>query len=385
MNEYNFDRIDMKKIIYNIIIFVGILLLSASCEDMMSIHGKYTEGGEIIYAPKLDSIAFLPGKGEIMFRYWLYNSPNVKSVDVFWNNGADSLIIPVNPDTGTDSSEVLFTNLPERSYTFDVYTRDKYGNISLTSTGASTSYGDNFQKTLLQRKIKNVSISDKGGKIEWFAAAETLAGIQIRYLSGKGDTLQLSMAAESREILCPDVKAGSSFSYRSLYLPEKTAIDTFAVAWQKCDTPFPSIYEYDKSDWKIVDYSDQEAGDGGGVETLIDGDLNNWWHSQYSGSLAPLPHWAVIDLTSPKKICKIDTWRRPACSDSRSVQYWTSDDYTDDSSWVEISEGMFVSGDLLTMDIPDPGVTTKRYLKILLPDSNRSPITNIAEISLYGK
>lgn len=34
-------------------------------------------------------------KGRILFNSRAYNAPNVRSVDVYWNNGLDSLIIPV--------------------------------------------------------------------------------------------------------------------------------------------------------------------------------------------------------------------------------------------------------------------------------------------------
>jgi hypothetical protein len=194
------------------------------------------------------------------------------------------------------------------------------------------------------------------------------------------------MPASAGSVLCPGAKTGSTFEYRSLYIPEEEAIDTFAVGWTAYETPFPAIYQYDKSGWTIVSYSDQEAGDGGGVTSLIDGNLNNWWHSQYNDGGSSLPHWVVIDLESSKKICRIETWRRPGSTDAKTVQYMVSDDPdADATSWVKIAEGVFSSGDKLTIDIPDPATTDQgRYLKFVLPDSNRAPHTSIAEITLYG-
>ena len=94
----------------------------------------------------------------------------------------------------------------------------------------------------------------------------------------------------------------------------------------------------------------------------------------------------IIDLNSSKKICKIDTWRRPGNTDAKTVQYLVSDDPDPDAAaWVKIAEGVFGSGDQLTIDIPNSGSTDKgRYLKIYLPDSNRDNNTSIAEITLYG-
>ena len=122
------------------------------------------------------------------------------------------------------------------------------------------------------------------------------------------------------------------------------------------------------------------------MTSLLDGNLNNWWHSQWSDGGRPLPHWVIIDLSSSKRICRIDTWRRPGSGDAKTVQYFVSNNPDPEAaSWVKVAEGVFTSGDKLTIDIPDPGITDQgHYLKLVLPDSNRAPHTSIAEISLYG-
>jgi hypothetical protein len=68
------------------------------------------------------------------------------------------------------------------------------------------------------------------------------------------------------------------------------------------------------------------------------------------------------------------------------VQYFVGDDPdADAATWVKIAEGAFSSGDKLTIDIPESVNTAQgRYLKLLLPDSNRDPFTSIAEVYVYG-
>lgn len=350
----------------------------------MDVHKDYIKGGEIIYAPKPDSVAFLSGKGRILFRYWLYNSPNVSSVKVFWNSGADSLIIPVTPTTGLDSSNFLLENMTEKSYTFDIHTTDKYGNSSLIMTDFGRSYGDTYESTLSQRKIKSISIENKIWKILWYSAAENLVENQVRYETNDGDQI-VRVPAGDNEVLCPGAMGGTFFEYRSLYIPEKGAIDTFTLDWVQYEDPFQSTFEYDKSEWEVINFSDQQIDDGGGITTLLDGNFDTYWHSSYSEGAAPLPHWVIIDLKSAKEINRIDTWRA-GNTDANTVQYWTSDDpdpYA--SSWEKIAEGVFSSAeDLLTLNLADLGVTTKRYLKLVLPDSNRETYTSISEISIYG-
>jgi hypothetical protein len=375
----------MKKIHYNLLIILALSFL-VSCEDFMDVHEEYIEGGEIIYSPKTDSVAFIAGRERIMFRFRLYNSPNVQSVNLYWNDDLDSLIVPVTPTTGLDSTDVILPDMPEKSYTFNVRTVDKYGHVSLTMTDFGTSYGAIFQSSLAHRRIRDVSITDKGGEITWFSAAENLVGNEVRYETNDGAKAVVRMPAGANAVLCPDAKTSSTFEYRSLFIPEEQAIDTFAVGWTEYETPFPAIFQYNKSGWTVVGYSDQEVSDGGGVASLLDGDLSNYWHSQWSDGGRPLPHWVIIDLNSSKKICKIETWRRPGNTDAKTVQYFVSDNPDPDAAaWVKIAEGVFGSGDKLTIGIPDPGSTDKgRYLKIYLPDSNRDNNTSIAEITLYG-
>lgn len=373
----------IRKILYGSLFVVTLLSALSSCEDMMDRHQEYIKEGEIVYSPRPDSIAFHSGKGRIMFRYWLFNSPNVRSVNVYWNNGADSTIIPVTPSTGLDSSNVILENMSEKSYTFDVRTTDQFGNASLTMTGFATSYGTIFENSLFQRKVKSISIEENGGHVLWYSAAENLVANQVRYETNEGTKI-IQMAAKESDVLCPGAKCGSYFEYRSMYLPEPGAIDTFALAWVPYPNPFPLKFEYNKSLWTVISYSDQQKEDGGGVGTLLDNNTGTFWHSGYVPGAAPLPHWVVIDMKSAKQVCQIDT-RRAGNTDAKTIQYWTSDDPSPTAaSWVKIAEGVFTAkNDLLTLTLL-PSVPTKRYLKLVLPDSNRVTYTSISEISVFG-
>ena len=88
------------KRIYSLLAFILCVSVLSSCDDFMDVHKEYIEDGEIIYAPKPDTISFVAGKERILFHCRTYNAPNVKSVDIYWNDGLDSLIIPVSLGAG---------------------------------------------------------------------------------------------------------------------------------------------------------------------------------------------------------------------------------------------------------------------------------------------
>ena len=104
------------KRIYSLAILATFILSFTSCEDFMDMHKEYIKGGEIIYAPKPDSVYFIAGKGRVLFNCRTYNAPNVRSIDVYWNDGLDSLII-----------SVILDNLEEKSYTFKIQATDNFG------------------------------------------------------------------------------------------------------------------------------------------------------------------------------------------------------------------------------------------------------------------
>ncbi len=390
----------MKKI-SNILWLVMSLFILFSCEDMMDVHKDFIKNGEKTYAPKVDSVMFLPGKGRIQFKYWIYDSPGVKSIVVYWNGGTDSLKIPINR-TGTtnemlvDSGSVIIGNLSEGSYTFSVKSFDSYGNSSLKVNGFANSYGENYEASLKNRRVKAISqfVVDGDAVIDWYIASEEIVRGDVRYVKKDGTKAIVSLPASGNTLSCPEARSDNPFEYRTYFLPEPDAIDTFVTEWSYNKIKFP----YDRSGWEVVDVSDEQVSDGGGVVTILDGIVqsastgSNFWHSSWS-PVVPLPHWAVIDMQEPRKLAMIDTYRRWNNNSTRSVEYYIANEYTpgkdtvDFSEWTKITEGIFDDNyqiQRLVLEVSD-GINDKgRYLLVYLPDSNKPQSTQISEIYVCG-
>jgi len=215
----------------------------ASCDDFMDVHEEYIKGGEIIYAPRTDSTAFIAGKERILFRVWLFNSPNVKTVDLYWNARADSLIIPVTPSTGLDSIDIILPDMGEKSYTFDIRTTDIYGNKSLWDNNFGNSYGSEYVETLMERRFKGIRGLQDGANITFYTGIEGMVRTEVRYETNNGEQKVVSTSRTDNLVFCPDAKAGTEFEFRSLFIPEELAIDTFALDWKRGDKVFPEPFE----------------------------------------------------------------------------------------------------------------------------------------------
>jgi hypothetical protein len=281
-----------------------------ACDDMMDVHQKYIEGGEIIYSPKVNYLVSYNGKGRVQLQVWLLESPNVRSVDVFWNNYADSLIVPVTPSTGLDVVTVSIPLKEERSYTFYVRTTDIFGNHSLSEMISATSYDSVYASVLTNRGV-NGSLACGETEIQWFGIADDYACSEVRY-TGVNDEVQIVQVLPNETTTrISDAKAGSTYIYRSLYVPTNS-IDTFYTEWEPIEIT-PALCKFDKSSWSVIAWSDAYTGggnDGGGVASLID---NNYstpaWHSGRGGdyNASSFPYWFIIDMGSSREIAKIVT------------------------------------------------------------------------------
>jgi hypothetical protein len=127
------------KTIVKIVLVMLIAVPFSSCEDSTDLYQKWLEGGEIIYAPKVENLETFAGENRVLLRVWLLNSPNVKELSIYWNDGQDSLRVPVSPSAGLDSVDVFIPELTSKAYTFDVSTIDTYGHHSLKTSGFATS------------------------------------------------------------------------------------------------------------------------------------------------------------------------------------------------------------------------------------------------------
>ncbi|MDR1221496.1 MAG: discoidin domain-containing protein [Tannerella sp.] len=378
----------MKRTVYIILTLAALSVLS-SCDDFMDVHKDFIKDGEIIYSPKVDSVSFVAGEHRILFHCWLYNSPNVRSVDLYWNERRDSLITAVTPSMGRDSVDILLSGLEEKSYTFDVRTTDQFGHKSLWTTDFGNTYGANYRATLADRRINEISLEEKDGvprgKVTFFSGSTLLVRNEVRYVRNDGSRAIATLPSDGQELYCDGVKPGTSFETRSFYIPEEEAIDTFATEWALNETAFPLIYVFDRSKWTVLDVSDETASDGGGMHAVIDGNTGSYWHSRWDGGNVPLPHWLTIDLgaeINTADIVRFDLYRRPGNTDTKTVGIYLGNSPNPDGAWTKVAETV-VNADKMEV-APSNRTVRGRYLKLVFPDSNRDPFTNLAEIYIYG-
>ncbi len=132
--------------------------------------------------------------------------------------------------------------------------------------------------------------------------------------------------------------------------------------------------------------SDQEtASENGAAANVLDGEAATHWHSKWSGTAAPLPHWITIDMKSAREVSAIGYQPRRAGANGRIGNYTvtTSTDGTTFGAPVAVGtwrDDDTVKGATFTRTV------TARYVRLTATSEagGRGPWSSAAEIRIAG-
>lgn len=182
----------------------------------------------------VNSIQAFAGRNRVKITWHLPADAAVKSCVISWNNGSDSVIVPAGSGTGTMSK--VIDGLKEENYYFTVYAVDNKGNTSGKTAIEKRVYGDQYEDSLQNRPIRSVNAPFAGDHtpvITWNDAAPGTVRSEVRYAGASGMIHVAETPQYENKTVLKDYKAGGLLEYRTLYLPEINAIDTFYSAYQK--------------------------------------------------------------------------------------------------------------------------------------------------------
>jgi hypothetical protein len=208
-----------------------------ACSKMEDTYADFIKDGEIVYTGKVDSLKVFPGRNRIELSWLLISDPKITLCKVFWNDGADMVEIPVQRSAGTDTIKVMLTGMAERTYTFEVFTYDNDGHTSIKEDTIGVVYGDVFAGSLFNRPLKSVAFSADTARLEWAGASAQSVSVQLNYTDNSNIPRTIVVPRLESKTNLPKFKKGNSFQYRTLYLPEKNAIDTFFTAYESRQVP----------------------------------------------------------------------------------------------------------------------------------------------------
>ena len=277
------------------------VVLFAACDKMDSTYRGFIVKDGVTYPGKATSPMVAPGRNRVRINWLRGTDPSVTHATIFWNNYADSLavMIPASGDTVT----ALIGNLPEKSYSFEIVTYDEDGNPSVPVELLALVYGGQYEANLLNRPVVS-SLTDVSGDVTvvWGSVdvSNGAFATDVTYVDTLGDSVTQRIAAESDTSWLTGYAAGTSFRFRTAFLPDSASIDTFYTTYEQ----HAAYRAVSRAGWVASADSYTSPYVPGNV---IDGNPNSFWNSEYKTNPPPFPHWWQADMgnTYPVSIVEL--------------------------------------------------------------------------------
>jgi hypothetical protein len=215
------------------------LITLASCDGMIDNIQPYLDEGETIYVGKA-YYTVLPGKNRVEISGSMPYGVTQTSCLISWIAPAgdlDSIRVPINRTAG-DTISVILTDMEEGPYDFIIVTFDAKGNRSIPVDGHGYVYGDSYENSLINRKVNRINFYGERVTVQWVPTSDPQAiGCDLEYELPDGSTAKVFVPVDVAQTEITGCKSQGNVSWRTSYLPDSTAIDTFYSKWDTLTAP----------------------------------------------------------------------------------------------------------------------------------------------------
>ena len=228
-----------------LILFFGVIIFLSSCNDMNDDFNKYLKNGEIIYIAKADSVKTYAGNERFLTTFFM-NDPRADTICIYWNQKQDSLLVPIVAHNPLTPIQVTIgknqKTIPEGNYVLQFVTRSMGKYKSVTVESSVNVYGTKYAASLLPRLNKTVTYTAATSilSLTWGTPMnDQEKGIKLSYwnnLNVAKDTV-LSTTALTTTTTLKNVDKTKPVSFKTIFVPELTAIDTFYTSKQSIVIP----------------------------------------------------------------------------------------------------------------------------------------------------
>ena len=382
----------------NIILYCLSFLFLLACDGMNDNIKEYLDRGEINYIGRADSATAAGGINRIKFMWKINADPRITSCKIYWNDKQDSVSFPI--DRGLVDQDGYLTHvlndMPEGTFIFNLHHVGIDNSLSIGYEIPGTIYGDIYKSTLSPRKVKRVEALADKVNLYWGDAGSS-SGILFTYTNKDGIKKTIDIPSSEAVTVIHDYKLGGEYYYKTTFLPEKGALDQFEldspvdkfplyyVGNGSLDSNFPEYPKFDRTTWKVINFSSEEPtgeGTNGHATQIIDNDPSTFWHSQWQASTGQLPHHITIDMNTVKTIKCVTIAKKQSNTDLKSAHIEIS---MDNRNWEIIGKVEFEQAEDPNAKTIVLGDTKKaRYMKLVVTESHRFPFASISEVYVLG-
>lgn len=256
----------------------------------------------------LMAIKSFGGQERALIQYWI-TDPRAKSLHVFWNQGRDSVVVPIPAHDPANPLEVIIGDgngvISEGDHTIFIYSHDDKGHRSIVFESLISVYGERYKESLTNRPVSNVELNeDNDLVITWSGSINTdEIGIVISYFDNNDNPVESFISSETlaSPAVFDDIDVTKPISYRSMFIPGEFAIDTFYtdVAESIKVTLIENVAL--NKDATVSDMLNSSFPGSKAVDGVISSASR--WVSKATGE-----HWIEVDLGQPYPIRSFQTY-----------------------------------------------------------------------------
>lgn len=280
----------------------ALLTLAAGCDKMNSINQHWYDAGEKIYTGAVDSIKLSSGYKRVGMEWQLGADPRISDVVVSWNEGQDSVVVPVvREQEGILKMNYVLEGLEEDIYTFVFTTKDSEGHRSVPQEETVTVYGEKYASNLRVRQISSMEKLPGGSiAITWLPTTGTaILYSMIQYADPTGQTVTREIPNEDTQTILEGVSTGDQIQLWSVYQP-KDSMDELRSGTRSYTIP-RLVREMDKSKFAAVVCAGDNTGTQGNNRYLYriwDGQTANPYilHTKTADPNFTWPHHFTWDI-----------------------------------------------------------------------------------------
>lgn len=208
-------------------------LILSSCEKMEDTYRQFLEDGETVYVAKADSLKVRSGRERVELS-WLLSDPKIEKVKIYWNNRQDFIEKELQKVNEVDTIRVMIDNLAEGIHVFELYTYDGLGKSSVKAEVSGRAYGTLYEQSLTNANFSNYFKEGDDLKIEWREnQPEGLVKVELSYEDLERNVVERKLTEiEGDTTTLIDFWEAGGFKYRSAYIPDSLAIDTFYTSFE---------------------------------------------------------------------------------------------------------------------------------------------------------
>lgn len=208
---------------------VLLLIFNLGCKKKAAI----TNEESLVKVEKVTLLTAFPGKNRVKLSWKISPDAGITKCRVYWNTELKSVDVAVS--SGKTDMEVIVNNLVENNYVFSVSAYNAAGNSSEKVSVSEHSYGDIYESSLKNRTLKSVAINENAltAMISWDSAEPGLVRSEVKYTDAFATEHLVKVLPAAENTTLENFEAGRKFEYRTLYLPDALAIDTFYTAFNE--------------------------------------------------------------------------------------------------------------------------------------------------------